>query len=296
MQFVLPLAVLVLTWLAVWRYFLAQGHSQIIGHIGGVVMGLMAATLALLLATPRQKTEGWPPQEERAAETTPSQEPAPATAQQPSEEKEVIIGSDLFGPDALPESQPSEEKEVMAGTAPAEAGTTIPEPPSEGTEGNPEQPSAEEEKVASPPEKEEPSLKDVPGFLGEWPLQKSPADQKAETLNNAPDQPVATPAPEPPLPPAASKPTPPARQAAVQGPFILRLTATAEQVWVRVTIDGGAQRTVPLKQGQAVTWTAKRRFVLSVDNAGGLRATLNGKTLPRFGPAGQSRQNIVIPS
>jgi len=285
MQIVLPLAVLVLTWLAVWRYFLAQGHSQVMGHVGGIVMGLMGATLTLFLATPRQKTEAWPPQEEKAVDATRSSETKEATEPQPPEEKKVIVGDDLVGgippgmEGALPESQP-EEKEVEAGAAPAEETTAVPEPLSESTEGTMEQPSAE---------------KDIPGTLGPegGPVQKSPADQKAKAQETAPDQTVATSVSHP--LPAVSKPPPPVRQATVKGPFTLRLTATAEQIWVRVSIDGGAQRTVPLKQGQSVTWTAKRRFVLSIDNTGGVRASLNGKALPRFGPAGQSRQNIAIP-
>lgn len=91
---------------------------------------------------------------------------------------------------------------------------------------------------------------------------------------------------------------PASRPATSSGPFELRLTSTSpQQVWVRVSIDGGASQLVPLnKQGQTVTWTAKRGYVLNIDDAGGVRARLNGEDLPRLGPAGRARQNIVIPS
>jgi len=126
------------------------------------------------------------------------------------------------------------------------------------------------------------------------PPQKEAKVEAAET--QPPQESVAAPAQEQTIPPPQDQGAVTALQPpALQGPFALRLTATVREVWVQASIDGGPVQRVRLQQGQTVTWTAKRRYMVGVDDAGGLRASLNGQALPRLGASGRARLNIPIP-
>ncbi|MGH7960748.1 MAG: RodZ domain-containing protein, partial [Candidatus Binatia bacterium] len=247
----------------------------------GIVTGLLAAGFVLLLTAPRQEnTAAWMDEgeapEETTAETPPSQPPAEAVAESSPQDTGTVAES----PPPVAEQEVaavlSAEEKVAAADVQEEVKTSEPPP-------------AEKEAEAVPPLSAEAEKMEE---------ETSSAGQPAETTEPpAEDQQVAAVSP-PATPPPAPKP-PPAQQTqrpAVKGPFELRVTAAQQQVWARVSIDGGPTKTVPLKPGQTVTWKAKRRYVLSLDDAGAVRASLNGKPLPKFGPTGRSRQNIVIPA
>ncbi|MEA2624537.1 MAG: cytoskeleton protein RodZ, partial [Candidatus Binatota bacterium] len=85
-------------------------------------------------------------------------------------------------------------------------------------------------------------------------------------------------------------------EASLTPPYELRVTATARQVWVWVSVDGGPRRAISLERGESVTWNAQEGFLLSVDDAGGVAATLNGAPLPRLGSNSQVLRNLYIPS
>ncbi|MGH7818398.1 MAG: RodZ domain-containing protein, partial [Candidatus Binatia bacterium] len=114
---------------------------------------------------------------------------------------------------------------------------------------------------------------------------------RAETVAPAPVEP-------PPPPPAAEtggSVMEPGR-APLRPPFELRLTATSRQVWVWLSIDGGPRKAVSLTRGESAVFNANNGYVLSVDDAGGIEAMLNGEPLPSLGGAAQARRNLVIPS
>ena len=107
----------------------------------------------------------------------------------------------------------------------------------------------------------------------------------------APSPPVAT-APASPAPPAStSQPAPPTAAASSQ-----RLVIKAvEPTWVRVQSDGGRIAEELLPAGASREWTAERRFLLTIGNAGGVEVTLNGRSLPPLGARGTVIQRLELP-
>lgn len=75
----------------------------------------------------------------------------------------------------------------------------------------------------------------------------------------------------------------------------LELLATARQVFVWATIDGREPREVELRRGETASFEARRELLLTIDDAGGVLATLNGKRLPPLGAPGYGKRNIRIP-
>jgi len=93
----------------------------------------------------------------------------------------------------------------------------------------------------------------------------------------------------PPVPVAAEEAKPPA-------PATQRLLVRAnEPTWLRVQVDDGQAAEELLQPGAVREWTAARRFVLTVGNAGGIELDLNGKRLPSIGPKGAVIQRLVLP-
>jgi len=67
---------------------------------------------------------------------------------------------------------------------------------------------------------------------------------------------------------------------------VLKLKAM-ERTWVRFRLDDQPEFDVLLQPGETITRTANRQIKLTVGNAGGVEAYLNGKLLRRFGESGQ---------
>jgi len=68
-----------------------------------------------------------------------------------------------------------------------------------------------------------------------------------------------------------------------------------EPTWVRVQIDDGQIAEELLPTGAVREWTAARRFVLTVGNAGGLEVDFNGRRIPPLGARGAVIQRLVLP-
>ncbi|OIP88645.1 MAG: hypothetical protein AUK55_15815 [Syntrophobacteraceae bacterium CG2_30_61_12] len=60
-----------------------------------------------------------------------------------------------------------------------------------------------------------------------------------------------------------------------------------EETWVRVATDGGKKEKRLLKAGEQHRWEVKEQAQLWLGNAGGVRATWDGKPLKSFGKRGQ---------
>ena len=114
----------------------------------------------------------------------------------------------------------------------------------------------------------------------------------------APAGPVTSaPLPPPVAPPAAAPP--PAPRTAVGAPAMggQRLVVRAlEPTWIRVQTDSGRVAEELLPAGASREWTAERRFLVTVGNAGGVELTLNGKALPSLGPKGTVIQRLELPA
>ena len=80
---------------------------------------------------------------------------------------------------------------------------------------------------------------------------------------------------------------------ATEGQLALDLEAT-ELSWVVVQIDGGSPQEALLRPGEKARWKGQDQFILTLGNAGGVKAELNGKPLKPFGPSGKVARDIVI--
>ena len=80
---------------------------------------------------------------------------------------------------------------------------------------------------------------------------------------------------------------------AAEGQLALDLEAT-ELSWVVVQIDGGSPQEALLRPGEKARWKGQDQFILTLGNAGGVKAELNGKPQKPFGPSGKVARDIVI--
>ena len=81
--------------------------------------------------------------------------------------------------------------------------------------------------------------------------------------------------------------------AATEGQLVLDLEAT-ELSWVVVQIDGGSPQEALLRPGEKARWKGQDQFILTLGNAGGVKAELNGKPQKPFGPSGKVARDILI--
>jgi cytoskeletal protein RodZ len=135
----------------------------------------------------------------------------------------------------------------------------------------------------------------------------------------APNTAEPTPVPPPALVPAAPAPVTPAAPstppAAVTQPANPVPTAPAapvgakaaspggqrlviravEPTWIRVQPDEGRATEETLPAGGSREWSAERRFLVTIGNAGGVEVTLNGKVLPPLGAKGSVIHRLELP-
>ncbi|MDK2743395.1 MAG: DUF4115 domain-containing protein [Nitrospira sp. BO4] len=77
------------------------------------------------------------------------------------------------------------------------------------------------------------------------------------------------------------------------GQLVLDLEAT-ELSWVVVQIDNGSPQESLLRPGERAHWKGQDQFILTLGNAGGVKAELNGKPQKPFGPSGKVARDIVL--
>jgi cytoskeleton protein RodZ len=114
-------------------------------------------------------------------------------------------------------------------------------------------------------------------------------------------RPAAAPAAPPAMvqssPPAIAIPAPapaPAIVKSAPGPQRLLIKAV-EATWIRVQPDEGRATEELLPAGASREWSAERRFLVTIGNAGGVELALNGKVLPPLGPKGTVIQRLELP-
>lgn len=73
------------------------------------------------------------------------------------------------------------------------------------------------------------------------------------------------------------------------------LVRAIETTWIRVQADEGQIAEELLQAGAVREWTAVRRFVITVGNAGGIEVDLNGRRIPPLGARGAVIQRVVLP-
>lgn len=77
------------------------------------------------------------------------------------------------------------------------------------------------------------------------------------------------------------------------GQLVLDLEAT-ELSWVVVQIDNGSPQEALLRPGEKAHWKGQDQFILTLGNAGGVKAELNGKPQKPFGPSGKVARDIIL--
>ncbi len=115
-----------------------------------------------------------------------------------------------------------------------------------------------------------------------------------------PTRPASPPAPSPPAaaaPTAPASPTAPAPTVAPKAmPGSQRLVIKAvEPTWIRVQPDEGRIAEELLPAGASREWTADRRFLVTIGDAGGVELTLNGRSLPPLGAKGTVIRRLELP-
>ncbi|HTL62716.1 MAG TPA: RodZ domain-containing protein [Nitrospira sp.] len=78
-----------------------------------------------------------------------------------------------------------------------------------------------------------------------------------------------------------------------EDPLILDLEAT-ELSWVVIQVDGGSPQEALLRPGEKAKWKGQDQFMLTLGNAGGVKAELNGKAQKPFGPSGKVARDILL--
>ena len=84
-----------------------------------------------------------------------------------------------------------------------------------------------------------------------------------------------------------------ATESSGDGQLALDLEAT-ELSWVVVQIDNGSPQESLLRPGEKGHWKGQDQFILTLGNAGGVKAELNGKPQKPFGPSGKVARDIVL--
>jgi cytoskeleton protein RodZ len=164
-------------------------------------------------------------------------------------------------------------------------------------------PQDEEDRSPSPPPaiEEEETGPPLSSATAHAPAIPAPTDSQMATLR--PSSPTTSPRsalvipPSPPEEPASPSSTSAAGQSQplpVAEPHVLNIQAK-EPAWVRVIIDGKQQKDVLLQPGEATEWSAKKDFLLTLGNAGGVAITLDGKVVPPFGQSGEVIRNQRLP-
>lgn len=94
-------------------------------------------------------------------------------------------------------------------------------------------------------------------------------------------------------------PSPPVTERGAQPPVkeeghTLSLLAR-ERTWLLIQADNDPAREILLLQGESVSLSARRQFLLTLGNAGGVEMVLDGKRLPLAGSSGQVVRDLVLP-
>src|SRR5574341_635431 len=134
----------------------------------------------------------------------------------------------------------------------------------------------------------------VPGVTSTKPIAESAGNQRIAEPTVA----TATPESALPIPPSLGSDGPLGGislegPATTEGQLVLDLEAT-ELSWVVVQIDGGSPQEALLRPGEKAKWKGQDQFTLTLGNAGGVKAELNGKPQKPFGPSGKVARDIVL--
>jgi cytoskeleton protein RodZ len=109
--------------------------------------------------------------------------------------------------------------------------------------------------------------------------------------------PIASDAPAPPPPPSREAARPGAEAGTPASPQgIQRLSVkVVDSTWLRLQIDDDRTIEEMLPIGATREWTAKKQFMLTIGNAGGIELMLNGRAIPPLGGRGAVIRGLRLP-
>ncbi len=105
----------------------------------------------------------------------------------------------------------------------------------------------------------------------------------------------------PPAPAASSdtgstaSPATPTDTAAESSPAQRLVVKAIEETWIRIQPDDGRAIEELLPAGTTREWTAQKRFLLTIGNAGGIEVELNGQPMPPLGARGAVIRQLQLP-
>jgi cytoskeleton protein RodZ len=73
------------------------------------------------------------------------------------------------------------------------------------------------------------------------------------------------------------------------------LISAREETWLRIQADESPPREILLLKGQTLSLPARKRFLLTIGNAGGVQMVLDGEKVPLAGSSGQVIRDLVLP-
>ncbi len=96
------------------------------------------------------------------------------------------------------------------------------------------------------------------------------------------------------LPQKAQLDTSAVPQAATKKDSLTLRAVTVDSVWISIGKDNAPSQNIILPPEVSRTWVASKQFRLSLGNAGGIRFTLNGTDIGRFGKRGAVVRNVIL--
>jgi cytoskeletal protein RodZ len=144
------------------------------------------------------------------------------------------------------------------------------------------------------------------GAVKTKPTEAPPASQTTARGDGTTGRGAVTGTPATPVSPQVAMPVPPPVSSdAPLGPLALEGTATADEPlvldleatelsWVVIQVDGGSPQEALLRPGEKAKWKGQDQFMLTLGNAGGVKAELNGKPQKPFGPSGKVARDILL--
>jgi cytoskeleton protein RodZ len=80
-----------------------------------------------------------------------------------------------------------------------------------------------------------------------------------------------------------------------KGEWHTLVISARERTWLMIQADEGQSREILLVEGQTISLAARKRFLVTIGNAGGVRIVLDGEEVPLAGSSGQVIRDLVLP-
>jgi cytoskeletal protein RodZ len=80
-----------------------------------------------------------------------------------------------------------------------------------------------------------------------------------------------------------------------KGEWHTLVISARERTWLMIQADEGQSREILLLEGQTISLAARKGFLVTIGNAGGVRIVLDGEEVPLAGTSGQVIRDLMLP-